>query len=91
LLRETEGVPVALEAEGNGDLSPKSLEAAAVASATVSAWREEAGDVLDEEKLSGAIQREVRQLFRHSISRRPSIWPQIIFLPGSGPGQALRL
>jgi len=68
-----------------------SQEAAAVASATVSAWREETGDVLDEEKLSGAIQREVRQLFRHSISRRPSIWPQIIFLPGSGQNQAVQV
>jgi mRNA degradation ribonuclease J1/J2 len=68
-----------------------SLEAAAVAAATVSAWREETGDVLDEEKLSAAIQREVRQLFRHSISRRPSIWPQIIFLPNPGPSRAVQI
>jgi ribonuclease J len=68
-----------------------SLEAAAVAAAAVSAWREETGDVLDEEKLSAVIQREVRQLFRHSISRRPSIWPQIIFLPNPGPNRAVQI
>ncbi|MDR2725785.1 MAG: ribonuclease J [Candidatus Adiutrix sp.] len=62
-----------------------SQETAAVAAAAVSAWREETGDILDEENLSATIQREVRQLFRHSISRRPSIWPQIIFLPAPAP------
>ena len=64
-----------------------SLEAEAVAAAAVTAWREETGGVLDEETLATAIQRGVRQLFRHSISRRPSIWPQIIFLPGPASGQ----
>ena len=65
-----------------------SLEAAAVAEAAVSAWREETGTALDEEALSTVVQREVRQLFRHSISRKPSVWPQIIFLPGPPPGPA---
>jgi len=96
-------VTVVLTAEGELAVAPRaairgvhyendldlSMEAAAVAAAAVSAWREEDGGVLDEETLAAAIQREVRQLFRHSISRRPGIWPQIIFLPGpaSGPGR----
>ena len=97
-------VTVVLTAEGELALAPRvairgvhyendldlSLEAAAVAAAAVLAWREETGDELDEENLSAVIQREVRQLFRHSISRRPSIWPQIIFLPESGPDQVFQ-
>jgi ribonuclease J len=88
-------VTVVLTAEGELALEPRvairgvhyendldlSMEAAATATAAVSNWRGEAGEMLDEEALSATIQREVRQLFRHSISRRPSIWPQIIFLP----------
>ena len=91
-------ITVVLTAEGELAVAPRavirgvhyendldlSLEAAAVAERTVLAWREEAGDIFDEDILAAAIQRAVRQLFRHSISRRPSIWPQIIFLPEPG-------
>jgi ribonuclease J len=57
-----------------------SLEAAAVVAAAAETWREESAS-LDGEALSAAIQREVRQLFRLSISRRPTVWPQVVLLP----------
>ncbi len=61
-----------------------SLEAAEVAEKTAAAWR--AGGLAgfdpdgktDTEPLSNLLQKEVRSLFRHSISRKPYIWPQII-------------
>ena len=58
------------------------LETEAVARRTVVSWRseKEPGAGLDIESLSAMLQRDVRQLFRHSISRRPTVWPQIIVL-----------
>lgn len=64
-----------------------SLEAIAVTAAAVTAWKQgsPASDPLDGETLAALIQKEVRQLFRHSISRRPSVWPQVIFISPAAP------
>jgi ribonuclease J len=94
-------VTVVLTAEGELLTSPRvairgvhyendldlSLEAMAVAAAAVAAWKQEspAGGPQDGETLAALIQKEVRQLFRHSISRRPSVWPQVIFIPPAAP------
>lgn len=63
-----------------------SLEAEAVAQEAVRAWQnglpkgelnlQQAG-----EELEAALKREIRALFRHSISRKPTVWPQVVFLP----------
>ena len=69
-----------------------SLETASVAERVVRQWQEERFSPSkgpfpehdpDPEELAGLIQKEVRQLFRHSISRRPTIWPQVIFISDS--------
>ncbi|KXS56132.1 MAG: hypothetical protein AMR96_04360 [Candidatus Adiutrix intracellularis] len=59
-----------------------SLEATAVTVSAVTAWKRgsSASNSLDGETLAALIQKEVRQLFRHSISCRPSVWPQVIFI-----------
>ncbi len=63
-----------------------SLEAAAAAEQVVADWQEArfSPDVPpgppDPEELGGLIQKEVRRLFRQAISRRPTIWPQVIFV-----------
>ena len=62
-----------------------SLEAEAVAEKAVRDWQsnrapEDMGRVPDSEELTAAIQREVRSLFRHSISRKPTVWPQVVFI-----------
>ncbi len=67
-----------------------SLETAQVAEEAVLEWQRErfggntppAGPP-DPEELGALIQKEVRQLFRQSLSRRPSIWPQVIFADDS--------
>jgi ribonuclease J len=46
-------------------------------------WLEERGQgqpvrEAEEEELSQSLRRELRSLFRHSINRRPAIWPQVI-------------
>ena len=56
-----------------------SLEAAAMSEGIVRDWLKNNGPLQDSEELAAEIQREVRRLFRHSISRRPTVWPQIIF------------
>ncbi|MDR1044723.1 MAG: ribonuclease J [Candidatus Adiutrix sp.] len=59
-----------------------SLEAAAVAERAVRDWQAELGpdQAPEQEELEARLQKEVRLLFRHSISRRPAVWPQIIFV-----------
>ncbi|MGL4209432.1 MAG: ribonuclease J [Candidatus Adiutrix sp.] len=58
-----------------------SLEAAALIQQVVAEWQEElTSPPPDEEQLAGLIQKQLRQLFRHSISRKPTIWPQIIWI-----------
>ncbi|MDR0882305.1 MAG: ribonuclease J [Candidatus Adiutrix sp.] len=61
-----------------------SLETEAVAKETFRVWREgrDPSQVLEAGELSALIQREVRQLFRQSISRRPTVWPQVILAAG---------
>ncbi|UQZ88167.1 ribonuclease J [Deltaproteobacteria bacterium Smac51] len=62
------------------------LEAAEVAERVVNDWYDAGAEGFspdgrsDTEPLSSLLQKEVRSLFRHSISRRPSIWPQVIVL-----------
>ena len=61
--------------ENDRDLT---IEAEAVTARVAAEWRQQ--ETPDQEVLSAAIQKEIRQLFRHSISRRPTIWPQIIII-----------
>lgn len=65
-----------------------SLETGALATEVAENWRESGPDFTDIEELRGLIQKEVRQLFRHSISRRPTVWPQIVVVhPKQPPAQ----
>ena len=73
--------------ENDLDLSQK---AGAVAEQVVRDWQAQRfnpsrgpfpADDPSPEELGGLIQKEVRQLFRHSISRKPTIWTQVIFIP----------
>ena len=61
-----------------------SLEAAAVAEKTVAAWQEGLSKNTDDkpaaEGLAEQLRLDVRSLFRHSISRKPTVWPQVIFV-----------
>jgi len=61
-----------------------SLEAAAVAEQAVREWQKGLGPEggRNDDELTALIQKEVRQLFRHSISRRPTVWPQVVFING---------
>ncbi len=87
-------VTVVLSADGSKLLAPPkaaisgvhyendldlSLEAAAMTEQIVREWLKNNGPLTDSEELSAEIQREVRRLFRHSISRKPTVWPQIIY------------
>lgn len=60
------------------------LEAAAVAEKTVAAWQEDLPKNTDEkpaaERLAEKLRLDVRALFRHSIRRKPTVWPQVIFV-----------
>lgn len=60
-----------------------SLEAEALSVSLTKRWRREGG--LDTNILAAEIQKGLRQLFRSSISRRPSVWPQVIVLPKRPP------
>ncbi len=60
-----------------------SLEAEALSVSLTEQWRREGG--LDTNILAAEIQKGLRQLFRSSISRRPSVWPQVIVLPKRPP------
>lgn len=62
-----------------------SLETGALAAEVAENWRESGPDFTDIEELGGLIQKEVRQLFRHSISRRPTVWPQIVLVHPKQP------
>jgi ribonuclease J len=70
------------------------LEAAEVAERAVGDWFKAGLDgfgpdgTADTEALSAILQKEVRSLFRHSISRRPSIWPQVIVADKQKPADA---
>ena len=70
-----------------------SFEAAAVAEQAVREWQKSLGSdgTRNDEELTALIQKEVRQLFRHSISRRPTVWPQVVFVnndeTASGQGE----
>lgn len=65
-----------------------SLETGALAAEVAENWRESGPDFTDIEELGGLIQKEVRLLFRHSISRRPTVWPQIVVVhPTQPPAQ----
>ena len=57
-----------------------SLETGALAAEVAETWRESGADLSDTEELGALIQKEVRSLFRHSISRRPTVWPQVILV-----------
>lgn len=62
-----------------------SLETGALAAEVVENWRESGADLSDTEELGALIQKEVRSLFRHSISRRPTVWPQVIVVNPAAP------
>ncbi len=66
------------------------LEAVAVTEQAVRDWwktreTESSDSPPATEELAALIQKEVRQLFRHSISRRPNVWPQVIFVDEDHP------
>ena len=68
-----------------------SLEAEAVTEQAGRDWQSRrAGDggrsAPNSEELTAIIQREVRALFRHSISRKPTVWPQVVFISPSENG-----
>jgi ribonuclease J len=65
-----------------------SLEAEAVAEKAVRDWQnarspEAWRETPNAGELTAAIQREVRALFRNSISRKPTVWPQVVFVSPS--------
>lgn len=65
------------------------MEAAEVAEATAREWLKAGGEGLgeggfDPAPLTALLQRDVRALFRQSISRRPTVWPQVVMVPARG-------
>jgi ribonuclease J len=59
------------------------VEAEEVARLTLQSWLELQDPLApDFTSLHEALRREVRALFRHSINRKPLIWPQIIIING---------
>lgn len=61
-----------------------SLEAAGVAEKTVRIWQGSLPSNTDEkpasEGLAEQLRLDVRSLFRNSISRKPTVWPQVVFV-----------